>query len=92
MPDEADGFTLFGVEGSRDVRSLRFVEEGADEGASASAADEAAESPVAGRVDVEATGASTGAGGVDKGEGALSEMLLVRRYIPESCRFSSSKF
>ena len=96
MPDEAEGFTRFGVEGSREVRSLRLADAGAAAVGSPAAGEPAAGSLAeAGRVDVEATGAaatSVCSGGVDRGEGALSEMLLVRRYIPESCRFSSSKF
>lgn len=93
MPADADGLTRLGVEGSREVRSLRLVDEEGAGAAAASSAPEGAASTV-GRAEVEATGEaalSVCSGGVERGEGALSEMLFERRYIPipESWRLSS---
>lgn len=89
-PAEPEGLDLFGVEGSRDERSLRFPEGASSESSRLVERAEAGDS-AAGRAEVEAMGepgvlvdSPCCTGGVASGDGELSERLLVRRFMPDS--------
>lgn len=88
IPAELDGFERLGVDDSFVERGLRLLRDG-EEGSSDAGSREG------GRADVDATGepgVGTGSdwrgGVVESGEGALREMLFVRRYMPDNCRLS----
>ena len=84
-PDEAEGLLRFGVEGSREGRSLRLVDEVEEvEGrVDGSSGVEEAREESSGVVEVEA---ASGEGELSPGE---AELRLMRR-MPDSCRLSAA--